>query len=78
MDSWFSMNWQTGEKEPIFSFDQPDITCPATLSPDEMFIGKAGITFKILRLFKVVLINNCIWNVRFNTIFNKCLYFTIK
>nr|XP_018916494.1 PREDICTED: serine/threonine-protein kinase/endoribonuclease IRE1-like [Bemisia tabaci] len=41
MDSWFSMNWQTGEKEPIFSFDQPDITCPATLSPDEMFIGKA-------------------------------------
>uniref|UniRef100_A0A1B6C1J1 non-specific serine/threonine protein kinase n=1 Tax=Clastoptera arizonana TaxID=38151 RepID=A0A1B6C1J1_9HEMI len=37
VDTWFSVNWKTGKKQAILSFDEP--TCPVTLT-DNMFIGR--------------------------------------
>ncbi|XP_046660602.1 serine/threonine-protein kinase/endoribonuclease IRE1 [Homalodisca vitripennis] len=39
VDSWFLVNWKTGKKNEILSFDQLEKTCPVA-ALDTMFIGR--------------------------------------
>lgn len=41
IDSWFSINWKTGDTRKIQSFDELKKTCPIT-STDNWFIGRTG------------------------------------
>lgn len=35
------MNWKTGKKQAMLSFDEAEKTCPVTVT-DNMFIGRTG------------------------------------
>lgn len=59
IDAWFSVNWKTGKKHPILSFDQLDKTCPVTAS-DTMFVGRTE--YNIMMYSKN---QNRYWNVTF-------------
>ncbi|XP_054285066.1 serine/threonine-protein kinase/endoribonuclease IRE1 [Macrosteles quadrilineatus] len=39
IDSWFSVNWKTGKKTPVLSFDQLEKSCPVP-ALDDIFIGR--------------------------------------
>ncbi|KAL1117287.1 hypothetical protein AAG570_004613 [Ranatra chinensis] len=50
VDSWFSVDWKTGKKTSMISFDSAERTCPLA-SSNSLFIGRTGDYPILLNLY---------------------------